>query len=231
MKIYTILLVILEIFIIIGCTNPSDKQLLQNNGFSEHLHKLTHSGYIVSEKISIASSGGGSSAKSERVLSDEELQLVISALENIMPIASFNSSDRECYYSSGNSPIYYVCFSGDKIVEYAKYNGPEWDVWNVPGYDTIERSLLLKQIAGIQGCKVDSDCDLVSLGVCDINGSISSESPGYDNGCRASLNKEHSFIWDMHNFIEDICIKGTCADQGFEASCKEGKCVAVPLTN
>jgi len=183
--------------------------------------------YAIIENSTYASSGGGQYTNIQRNLSVDELNGVLDELSNATPVALFNTSNGRCFFTSGPSPVYFVCSADNLIVYFIRAHGPGVDRWHTADFEfNILRSSVINQITDLQSCNYDSDCELTYTDIC-INQTAFGATAQYDPGCRASINGRYYFGWTEADYVNDQCISATCGNTGFKPVCQNNKCIAI----
>ncbi len=232
------IIAILGILVISGCIKQQNitPPITEEKTFLDFVNEVNlETSYTVDAYTSYASSGGGSQSSETREIESTELNEIIIEIKNMKIVGSFEAGNRNCYYSGGQSPNYFVCFADNKIVNYVKKDGPMYSYWNALGYEfDIGRNTIINSINDLKECKIDSDCTLTSSGVCDPTGRCTTISAACDPGCRTSINAKHFLIWDFVPLVEDQCITDKCADyeqkEYFKASCVNNTCESKIVT-
>ena len=223
---------IMGILIISGCVKQTTPPIIKEKTFSSFVNGINlETPYTINVFSSYASSGGGTKSNETREIESAELKEIVNEIKTMKVVGSFVIGNRNCFYSGGQSPNYFFCFTDNKIVNYVKNDGPSYSQWNVVGYEfNIGRSNIIHSINDLKKCNVDSDCTLTSSGVCDPTGKCTSISAACDSGCRTSINAKNYLIWDFVPLVEDQCITDKCANyeqkEYFEASCVNNVCEA-----
>lgn len=186
------------------------KELLnfQSNNFLSIISSVTTEPYNVHDISRYGSSGGGSITNKIREITSIELKEIISEVQNVNMNNYFVDKNKTCFYNlSDQGPSYLFCFAENKIVNYIRTEGPDTRNWYVPGYENINRSVIINSIPNLQSCNIDSDCTLESVGVCiPKENSCKNNDVNCDSGYRLSINSKYSFVWDGLNYNEDQCI-------------------------
>ncbi len=231
-KIYwtTGIILILVVIIISGCVQQQITKTNEGKTFLDSINDVNlEIPYTIDEFVSYASSGGGSQSSTTREIDSNELNEILDEIKNMNVVGSFETGNRNCFYSGGPSTNFFVCFAENKIVSYLKEDGATLIRWNTIGYEfDIKRSTVINSISDLKECNIDSDCTLTSSGVCDPTGKCNIISAACDPGFRTSINAKHFLIWDFVPLVEDQCIidKGANYEQKeyFEASCVNNIC-------
>lgn len=227
------IIAILGILVIIGCVKQQiTLQSTEEKTFSSFVNGIDlELPYTINVFSSHESSGGGTKFSETKVIESAELKEIVNEIKLMKIVGSFIIGTRNCFYSGGQSPDYFVCFADNKIVNYVKDDGPSYYQLNAVGYEfNIGRSTIISSINNLKRCDIDSDCILTSSGVCDPTGQCTTISAACDPGCRTSINAKHFLIWDFVPLVEDQCITDKCASyeqrEYFEASCVNNVCEA-----
>ncbi|PIN92169.1 hypothetical protein CO154_00465 [Candidatus Pacearchaeota archaeon CG_4_9_14_3_um_filter_31_7] len=225
-KVVFIILLLAVLLLISGCSTEIQKE------FQDKLKNLEIAEYTINEFSSISSSGGDKTSNEIRIIEKSELEKLQKELKNLNPIDSFSSEGRDCYFNDYKEIGYFVCFKSgsNKMTNYIKVKGSFYYRFNdVEFLFNFLRSDFIDSIYNLKECQKNSDCELVTHGICDPTGTYP---PIYgvscDSGCRTAISSKYAFVWEFVPYNEDKCIEGRCSQDSVNEKatpfCKNNKC-------